>query len=130
PARGRRRRAARALEIAETPCAAGTGDAPARGGSARSGAGRWHRPCFAAGTCPPGGSPKDAPPDDGRHRDQEGAKMGGKMDEAKGRAKQAAGAASGDRKLEREGRADRTAGRVKQKAERAVDKARAKLRGR
>jgi len=56
--------------------------------------------------------------------------MGGKMDEAKGRAKQAAGAASGDRKLEREGRADRTAGRVKQKAERAVDKARAKLRGR
>ena len=47
--------------------------------------------------------------------------MGGKMDDAKGRAKEAAGAITDDDELRREGKADRTAGAVKDKAEKAKD---------
>ena len=47
---------------------------------------------------------------------QEGRSMGGKMDQAKGRAKQAAGVLVGDKDLEREGKLDRAAGDIKEKA--------------
>ena len=47
---------------------------------------------------------------------------GGKTDELKGRAKEAAGALSGDAKLKREGRQDQAVGKVKQVAEKAIDK--------
>lgn len=46
----------------------------------------------------------------------------GRVEEAKGRVKEAAGALSGDAKLKREGRMDQTVGKVKQKAEKAIDK--------
>ena len=46
----------------------------------------------------------------------------GKTDEMKGRVKEAAGALTGDEKLKREGRADQTVGKIKQKAEKVIDK--------
>ena len=47
---------------------------------------------------------------------------GGKTDELKGRVKEAAGALTGDAKLKREGQVDQTVGKVKQAAEKAIDK--------
>jgi len=46
----------------------------------------------------------------------------GKSDELKGRVKEAAGALTGDKKLKREGKVDQAVGKVKQKAEKVVDK--------
>ena len=46
----------------------------------------------------------------------------GKTDELKGRVKEAAGALSGDEKLKREGKADQFVGKVKQNAEKLIDK--------
>lgn len=46
----------------------------------------------------------------------------GKVEEMKGRVKEAAGALSGDAKLKREGRMDQAVGKVKQKAEKVIDK--------
>ena len=46
----------------------------------------------------------------------------GKSDELKGRIKEAAGALVGDKKLKREGKVDQAVGKVKQKAEKVVDK--------
>jgi len=46
----------------------------------------------------------------------------GKSDEIKGRVKEAAGALTGDAKLKREGRVDQTVGKVKQQAEKVIDK--------
>jgi uncharacterized protein YjbJ (UPF0337 family) len=46
----------------------------------------------------------------------------GKTDELKGRVKEAAGALTGDAKLKQEGRVDQTAGKIKQKAEKVIDK--------
>ncbi len=48
--------------------------------------------------------------------------MGGKADEVKGRVKEAAGALSGNDKLHDAGKTDQAAGKVKQVAEKAVDK--------
>jgi len=47
----------------------------------------------------------------------------GKVDEIKGRVKEAAGALTGDAKLKREGRVDQSIGKVKQKAEKMIDRA-------
>jgi uncharacterized protein YjbJ (UPF0337 family) len=47
---------------------------------------------------------------------------GGKTDELKGRVKEAAGALTGDAKLKREGQLDQTVGKVKQTAEKVIDK--------
>jgi uncharacterized protein YjbJ (UPF0337 family) len=47
---------------------------------------------------------------------------GGKTDELKGRVKEAAGALTGDAKLKREGQLDQTVGRVKQTADKMIDK--------
>jgi uncharacterized protein YjbJ (UPF0337 family) len=47
---------------------------------------------------------------------------GGKTDEMKGRVKEAAGALTGDAKLKREGQLDQTVGKVKQKADKVIDK--------
>ena len=47
---------------------------------------------------------------------------GGKTDELKGRVKEAAGALTGDAKLKREGQLDQTVGKVKQAAEKMIDK--------
>jgi uncharacterized protein YjbJ (UPF0337 family) len=47
---------------------------------------------------------------------------GGKTDELTGRVKEAAGALTGDAKLKREGQVDQTVGKVKQTAEKAIDK--------
>jgi len=49
--------------------------------------------------------------------------MSGKTDEMKGRVKEAAGALTGDEKLKREGKLDLAAGKVKNAAEKAIDKA-------
>jgi uncharacterized protein YjbJ (UPF0337 family) len=46
----------------------------------------------------------------------------GKSDELKGRVKEAAGALTGDKKLKREGKADQAVGKIKQKAEKVIDK--------
>ena len=46
----------------------------------------------------------------------------GKTDELKGRVKEAAGALTDDAKLKREGRVEQMLGKVKQKAEKAIDK--------
>ena len=48
---------------------------------------------------------------------------GGKTDELKGRVKEAAGALTGDAKLKREGQLDQTVGKVKQTADKLIDKA-------
>jgi uncharacterized protein YjbJ (UPF0337 family) len=47
---------------------------------------------------------------------------GGKTDELKGRVKEAAGALTGDEKLKREGQVDQTVGKVKQTADKVIDK--------
>ena len=47
---------------------------------------------------------------------------GGKTDELKGRVKEAAGALTGNAKLKREGQLDQTVGRLKQTADKLVDK--------
>jgi uncharacterized protein YjbJ (UPF0337 family) len=47
---------------------------------------------------------------------------GGKTDELKGRVKEAAGALTGDEKLKREGQLDQAVGKVKQKADKVIDK--------
>jgi uncharacterized protein YjbJ (UPF0337 family) len=49
---------------------------------------------------------------------------GGKTDELKGRVKEAAGALTGDERLKREGQLDQTVGKVKQTAEKMIDKVR------
>ena len=46
----------------------------------------------------------------------------GKTDELKGRVKEAAGALTGDEKLKREGRTDQAVGKIKQQAEKVIDK--------
>lgn len=46
----------------------------------------------------------------------------GKSDELKGRVKEAAGALTGDKKLKREGKVDQAVGKIKQKAEKVIDK--------
>jgi len=46
----------------------------------------------------------------------------GKTDEIKGRVKEAAGALTDDAKLKREGRVDQAIGKVKQNAEKVIDK--------
>ena len=46
----------------------------------------------------------------------------GKSDELKGRVKEAAGALTGDKKLKREGRTDQAVGKIKQTAEKVIDK--------
>ena len=46
----------------------------------------------------------------------------GKTDEVKGRVKEAAGALAGDAKLKRKGRVDQAIGKMKQKAEKVIDK--------
>ena len=51
----------------------------------------------------------------------------GKSDEMKGRVKEAAGAISGDKKLKREGKLDQAVGKVKQTAEKILDKAKGAL---
>lgn len=48
--------------------------------------------------------------------------MGGKTDEMKGRVKEAAGALSDDEKLKREGKVDQAIGKVKQQADKVIDK--------
>jgi uncharacterized protein YjbJ (UPF0337 family) len=55
--------------------------------------------------------------------------MSGKVDEAKGRLKEAAGAVTDDDDLKREGKIDQGAAKVKQKAEKAVDKVRQAVTG-
>jgi uncharacterized protein YjbJ (UPF0337 family) len=47
---------------------------------------------------------------------------GGKTDELKGRVKEAAGALTDDAKLKREGQLDQVVGKVKQGAEKMIDK--------
>jgi len=46
----------------------------------------------------------------------------GKTDELKGRVKEAAGALTGDARLKREGQLDQAVGKVKQTAEKILDK--------
>jgi uncharacterized protein YjbJ (UPF0337 family) len=48
--------------------------------------------------------------------------MGGKTDVVKGRIKEAAGALTGNDKLRADGKADQAVGKVKQVAEKAVDR--------
>jgi len=52
----------------------------------------------------------------------------GKTDELKGRMKEAAGALTGDAKLKREGQLDQTAGKVKQNAEKVIEKVRSAVK--
>jgi len=52
----------------------------------------------------------------------------GKADEVKGRVKEAAGALTDDRKLKRQGKTDQAVGKIKQKAEKLIEKARRALR--
>jgi uncharacterized protein YjbJ (UPF0337 family) len=47
----------------------------------------------------------------------------GKTDEVKGRVKEAAGALTGNKKMKREGKVDQAVGKVKQTAEKVLDKA-------
>lgn len=47
---------------------------------------------------------------------------GGKTDELKGRVKEAAGALTGDARLKREGQLDQTVGKLKQTADKMIDK--------
>ena len=48
--------------------------------------------------------------------------MGGKAEEIKGRVKEAAGAITDDDKLRQEGKVDQAAGKLKQAAEKVIDK--------
>jgi uncharacterized protein YjbJ (UPF0337 family) len=47
---------------------------------------------------------------------------GGKTDELKGRVKEATGALTGDEKLKREGQLDQTVGKIKQTADKIIEK--------
>ena len=47
---------------------------------------------------------------------------GGKTDELKGRVKEAAGVLTGDAKLKQEGQLDQAVGKMKQTAEKVIDK--------
>jgi uncharacterized protein YjbJ (UPF0337 family) len=47
---------------------------------------------------------------------------GGKTDELKGRVKEAAGALTGDEKLKEEGQLDQAVGKIKQTADKAIDR--------
>jgi uncharacterized protein YjbJ (UPF0337 family) len=51
----------------------------------------------------------------------------GKTDEVKGRVKEAAGALTGDKKLKQEGKVDQAVGKIKQTADKVVDKIKDKL---
>jgi len=55
--------------------------------------------------------------------------MSGTTDKAKGRIKEAAGALSDDEKLRREGKLDQAVGKVKNAAEKVVDKIRDTAKG-
>lgn len=48
--------------------------------------------------------------------------MSGKTEELKGRVKEAAGTLIGDQKLKQEGKTDQTVGKIKQNAEKVIDK--------
>ena len=52
----------------------------------------------------------------------------GKADEVKGRVKEAAGVLTNDKGLKRQGKTDQAIGKVKQKAEKLIDKAKRALR--
>jgi len=52
----------------------------------------------------------------------------GKADEVKGRVKEAVGVVTDDKKLKRQGKTDQAVGKIKQKAEKLIDKARSALR--
>jgi len=54
----------------------------------------------------------------------------GTIDKTKGRMKEAAGALFGDKKLKREGQADQFVGKVKDTAEKVVDKTKDLVKGR
>ena len=54
----------------------------------------------------------------------------GTMDTAKGRVKEAAGALTGDKTLKAKGKVDQLAGKMKDVAEKVVDKAKATVKGR
>jgi uncharacterized protein YjbJ (UPF0337 family) len=56
--------------------------------------------------------------------------MSGTTDKAKGRLKEAAGALTGDDKLRREGKLDQATGKMKDAAEKVVDKVRDAVKGR
>jgi uncharacterized protein YjbJ (UPF0337 family) len=56
--------------------------------------------------------------------------MGGKSDEIKGHIKQAGGELTGNEKLKREGELDEAGGKIKQGAEKIVDKTKEALRPR
>ena len=53
--------------------------------------------------------------------------MGGKLDDAKGRAKEAAGDLTNDDSLKNEGKVDRAVGKVKDKVDEAADKVKDKF---
>jgi uncharacterized protein YjbJ (UPF0337 family) len=55
--------------------------------------------------------------------------MGATVDKAKGRAKEAAGALTDDDELRREGKLDQAVGKVKDAAEKVVDKVRDAVKG-
>jgi uncharacterized protein YjbJ (UPF0337 family) len=52
----------------------------------------------------------------------------GKADEVKGRVKEAVGALTADKGLKRQGKADQAVGKIKQKADKLIDKAKRALR--
>jgi uncharacterized protein YjbJ (UPF0337 family) len=56
--------------------------------------------------------------------------MSGTTDKAKGRLKEAAGALTGDDKLRQEGKLDQATGKMKDAAEKVVDKVRNAVKGR
>jgi len=56
--------------------------------------------------------------------------MSGTTDKAKGRLKEAAGALTGDDKLRQEGKLDQATGKMKDAAEKVVDKVRDAVKGR
>jgi len=56
--------------------------------------------------------------------------MSGKSDQVKGRTKQAAGVLVGDKHLESEGKVDRAAGKIKQAADKVVDKVKSTIKRR
>jgi uncharacterized protein YjbJ (UPF0337 family) len=56
--------------------------------------------------------------------------MSGTTDKAKGRLKEAAGALTGDDKLGQEGKLDQATGKMKDAAEKVVDKVRNAVKGR
>jgi len=55
--------------------------------------------------------------------------MSGTSDKIKGRVKEAVGALTDDQRLKDEGRLDQTTGKIKQAAERAIDKAKTIVKG-